>query len=89
MTKDSQLAIPNVAKNDLQVWTAAENQHMSIRVGVWDDLGAWGILLADLARQIVSAHAQDQQIDISAALARIKAAIDAELASPSDPYLNL
>lgn len=94
MTTANQLEIPDAAKNDpesfevLRVWIAEGDQQLSLRVGVWDDLGAWGILLADLARHIVQAHAQSQQINAPATLARIKAALDAELSEPTDQFLN-
>ena len=35
----------------LRVWVAEQGQHVSLRSGAWEDPFAWGIVLADLARQ--------------------------------------
>jgi len=88
---DSQLGIPPAAMRDhkafevLRVWVAEGGQHVSLRTAVWDDPAAWGILLADLARHIVNAYAQENT-DLTAAevFARIKAGLNAELGSPTD-----
>ncbi len=56
MADNQQLSIPEAARKDpesielLRVWLAGEEQHVSIRVGVWDDPAAWGVMLPDLAR---------------------------------------
>ena len=55
----------------LRVWLAGEQQHVSIRVGVWDDPAGRGIMLADLA-------------DMSLLpISKVKALIDLELYSES------
>ena len=63
---------------------ANKEQHVSLRVGVWSDPAAWGIMLADLAKHIVNSYDQDATLDRRKALQRIKAAFDAELTKPTD-----
>jgi hypothetical protein len=55
-----------------------------LRVGVWKDPANWGIMLADLVRHIVNSYEQDEALDRLKALQRIKAALDAEMAAPTD-----
>jgi len=90
MGEKDQLVVPNAAKTDtnsfeiLRVWVANKGQHVSVRVGVWKDPIAWGVVLADLANHVANAYHQDQGLDRIETLRRIKAAIDAELTSPTD-----
>jgi hypothetical protein len=55
-----ELGVPEAAKADsgsfevLRVWIAKKGQHVSLRVGVWEDPAAWGILLVDLIRHIAN-----------------------------------
>jgi hypothetical protein len=90
MGASDQLHVPDLAKRDpqsfevLRVWVANSGQQVSLRVGVWDDPAAWGILLADLARHMANAYRQDAGLDELETLQRIKAALDAELGSPTD-----
>ncbi len=90
MNDSAQLLIPDAAKTDpksfeiLRVWVAHKGQHVSLRAGVWGDPAAWGIMLADLASHIATSYQQDARSDRLKTLQRIKAAFDAELASPTD-----
>jgi hypothetical protein len=90
MAQSDQLLIPDAAKKDpksfelLRVWVANNSQHVSLRVGVWKDPAAWGIMLGDLVRHIVNSYEQDEAVDPLKALQRIKAALDTEMASPTD-----
>jgi hypothetical protein len=76
----NQLLIPNAARNDadsmeiIRVWIANKDQHFTLRVGLWDDPAAWGLLLADLARNIAKSYEQDAALDPQATLERIKLA---------------
>ncbi|HEY4283471.1 MAG TPA: DUF5076 domain-containing protein [Chthoniobacterales bacterium] len=87
MSEKSQLPIPTAATRDpqsfeiIRVWIAEKGQHVSLRSKVWEDPAAWGLMLADLARHIVNAHNQPLNSEM---LQRIRAAFDAELASPTD-----
>ena len=90
MAETNQLLIPDAAKQDhgsfeiLRVWVANHGQHISLRTGVWNDPAAWGILLADLAKHVVNSYQESAGLDRVKVLARIKAALDAELTSPTD-----
>ena len=90
MAKYDQLQIPDAASKDpksfelLRLWVANKDQHVSLRTGVWDDPAAWGMMLADMARHIANSYQQDKGLDRSQTLKRIKAALDVELASPTD-----
>jgi hypothetical protein len=87
---NNQLLIPQAAEKDpkslevLRVWLAGEQQHVSIRVGVWDDPAGWGLLLADLAKHVANSYQQAKGLERSRVLQRIKAALDVELGSPTD-----
>ncbi len=62
MSENDQLLIPSTAETDpdsfevLRVWVANKAQHVSLRVGIWDDPMAWGIMLADLAGHIANSY---------------------------------
>ena len=90
MAENSELQIPEPAKRDpnsfelLRVWVANKGQHVSLRVGVWKDPAAWGVMLSDLMQHIANAYNQDQGLDRIKTLERIKAGLDAELSSPTD-----
>ncbi|MEO6394213.1 MAG: DUF5076 domain-containing protein [Pyrinomonadaceae bacterium] len=87
MSKHEELIIPNPALSDansfelLRVWIANNGQHVSLRVGVWEDPAAWGIMLVDLARHIAKAHQQETGADLTETLGRIRAGLDAEWSS--------
>jgi hypothetical protein len=66
----------------LRVWAAPGSpQQLTLRT-TWKDAGAWGLLLADVARHAAQAYAsegQDQQV----VLARIRELFDAEWSAPT------
>lgn len=84
MKHKNELPVPgSVAKdpNSLEiarVWIAEKRQQVSLRVGVWPDPAAWGILLADLARHVASSYRQESGLDELKTLERIKAGFEAE-----------
>jgi hypothetical protein len=86
-----QLTISDAAKRDsksfelLRVWIAENNQHVSLRAGVWEDPAAWGIMLADLAGHVANTYEQSEGRNRAETLQRIKAGFDAEMSSPTDP----
>jgi hypothetical protein len=90
VAESNQLQLPDAARSDpksfelLRVWVANRGQHVSLRVGVWNDPAAWGILLADLARHIANSYQQDPELDSLKVLQRFKAGLFAELGSPTD-----
>ena len=89
-TVSNQLLIPEAAKNDahsieiIRVWIAGNDQHFTLRVGLWEDPAAWGLLLADLTRNIVNSYEQDSGHNFAAALQRIKLAYNTELDNRTD-----
>ena len=90
MAKINELQIPEPAKRDpnsfelLRVWVANKSQHVSLRVGTWEDPAAWGIMLNDLMQHIANAYHQDQGFDRIQTLKRIKAGLEAELSFPTE-----
>lgn len=90
MADSNQLQIPGEARNDrksfelLRVWIANQEQHISLRAGVWDDPAAWGMMLADLAGHIANSFEQGAGVDRLEALEQIRAGFDAEFDSPTD-----
>ena len=91
MSQKDSLPIPAAASRDprslevLRVWIANGEQHVALAFGMWDDPAAWGLLLADLARHIAEAHAQqDDDVDAEDFLEQIRSGLEAELDGPSD-----
>jgi hypothetical protein len=90
MAQSDQLRVPEPARTDaksfelLRVWIAHQDQHISLRVGVWKEPEHWGMMLADLARHIAAAFEQSEKRDPEETLARIKASFDTEMQSPTD-----
>lgn len=91
MSQKDQLAIPAAASRDprslevLRVWIADGDQHVALAFGMWEEPAAWGVLLADLARHIAEAHAQqDENVDVEDFLEQIRSGLEAELDGPTD-----
>jgi hypothetical protein len=90
MSQHDQLVVPAAANDDsqsfelLRVWITSKNQHVSLRSGVWKDPGAWGLMLADLARHVANAYQQSDGLDRRQTLLRIRALFDAELSKATD-----
>jgi len=61
---------------------AKQAQQITLRPGIWQDPSAWGVMLADLARNIVTVHAEnDEDLDASAFLAALLEGFDTEIES--------
>ena len=85
---EKQLDVPTAAAKDaasfelLRVWVAQQSQQISLRPGIWQDPSAWGVMLADLARNIVTVHAEaDENLDTEAFLASLLEGFDTEIES--------
>ena len=66
----------------LRVWAApGAPQQLTLRT-CWKDPGAWGLLLADVARHAAQAYQRDGQ-DCDKALQRIRELFEAEWSSPT------
>ncbi|HEV2274843.1 MAG TPA: DUF5076 domain-containing protein [Acidobacteriaceae bacterium] len=91
MAQSDQLRVPEPAKTDpksfelLRVWVAHQDQHISLRVGVWEDPAAWGVMLADLARHIANAFEKMENRDPLKVLEQIRSGFEAEIEMPADP----
>ena len=93
MGQEKQLAIPTAAVKDakafelLRVWVAEGAQQISLRPGIWQDPTAWGVMLADLCRNIVTIHAEnDDDLDAEAFLAAILEGFDTEIETVLDEF---
>jgi hypothetical protein len=91
MSQKDALPIPAAASRDprsleiLRVWIANGEQHVALSFGMWEEPAAWGLLLADLARHIAEAHAQqDDQVDAEDFLEQLRGGMEAELDGPTD-----
>jgi hypothetical protein len=88
--KDNALVIPETAIKDpqstemLRAWVAQKALHCSLRIGVWKEPAAWGILLADVARHVANAHQEADGRDRATTLAAIRKLFNAELDKPTD-----
>ena len=85
-----ELPIPHSATTDpsarelARVWAAHGRQQVSLEVGLWNDPGAWGLLLVDLARHVAKAYEQKENRSAADVLVRIREAFDAEWSAPTD-----
>jgi predicted SnoaL-like aldol condensation-catalyzing enzyme len=88
MAKLEELPIPNVVfKSDqkaemVRIWIADGDQVVTISPRLWDDPGAWGLMLVDLARHIAKAY-EVKGLDQLSALESIRSAMEAEWSSPT------
>ena len=83
------LEVPPIANSNpeavevLRVWAApGQPQQLTLRT-TWEDSGAWGLLLADVARHAAKAYANEGHNSIEV-LARIRQLLDAEFSKPTD-----
>lgn len=89
MTTIEELPVPNsvvVASKKAEIariWIADGDQVVTLSPRMWDDPGAWCLMLVDLANHIAQAY-EAKGISATEALARIRAAMDAEWTSPTD-----
>ena len=84
----AELDLPPIAAENreaieiLRVWAAPGSpQQFTLRT-CWKDPGAWGLLLADVARHAAAAYGRDGR-DSQEALRRIRQLLDAEFSSPT------
>ena len=88
MGMEKQLAVPAAAQKDaasfelIRVWVAQQSQQISLRPWVWSDPAAWGVMLADLARNIVQVHVEnDEDLDAEPFVAALLEGFDTEIES--------
>ena len=89
MTATDELPIPDAVpaaskKAEMaRIWLADGDQIVTLSHRLWDDPGAWGLMLVDLAKHVAKAY-EARGFSASEALARIKSAMDAEWSSPTE-----
>jgi hypothetical protein len=71
------------AKEVLRVWVAQGDRQEVALLPVWDDPGAWGLLLVDIAQHAANAY-EAAGHNRAIALTRIKQLFDAEWNAPTD-----
>ena len=70
------------------MWAApGQPQQLTLRT-TWKDAGAWGLLLADVARHAAKAYANEGH-NPADVFARIRELLDAELSKPTDTPAEL
>jgi hypothetical protein len=85
----NELLIPPVVENDsesrevLRAWITGDSSLIVTLDPSFSDVGAWGILLVDIARHAARAHAKDGGTT-EMHLERIRSALEAEWNSPAD-----
>ena len=88
MTDKRELNPPPIAKSQpnsveiLRVWAVPDGPQQLTLITKWDDPGAWGLVLVDVARHAAQAYARNG-VGRERALARIKELFDAEWSSPT------
>ena len=72
----------------LRVWAApGAPQQLTLRT-TWNDPGAWGLLMVDVARHAAQAYKAEGR-DPSEVLAKIRKLWDAEWSNPTDDARNI
>jgi hypothetical protein len=84
------LAIPHLAETGkesvelLRLWAVpGAGQQIILRHDVWNDPAGWGLALADIARHVARAHAQEGK-DEAQVFQRILTGFRLEIESPTD-----
>lgn len=73
----------------LRVWKNSDDLTVTLKI-TWSDPGAWGLVLADLARHVANAYESEGVQSAKSAERQIRAALQAELESPTgdaDPMI--
>jgi hypothetical protein len=84
-----ELELPPIAKPNpqalevLRVWAVpGQPQQLTLKT-TWKDAGAWGLLLADVARHAANAYGKEGH-NPAEVLARMRQLLDMELSKPTD-----
>jgi hypothetical protein len=84
-----ELDTPPIAKSNpkavevLRVWAAPGKPQQLVLKTTWEDPGAWGLMLADIARHATNAYANEGRNSVEV-LSRIRQLFEAELSGPTD-----
>lgn len=87
--KQNELQKPPISREPgsfeiLRVWSGENLSQQYALNTTWDDPGAWGLVLADIARHVAKAYGRGGETSEQEALLRIKQLFDAEWCSPTD-----
>lgn len=66
-----------------RIWIADGDQIVTLSRRLWDDPGAWGLMLVDIAKHVAMAYTA-KGLDVNETLARIRCAMDAEWINPTE-----
>lgn len=89
-----ELEPPPIAKSNpqaaevLRVWMVPNQEQQVALKTAWQDPAAWGLLLADIARHVVKAYANEGQ-NPDEVIKRIRMLWDAEFANPTDMPIQI
>ena len=72
----------------LRVWATPGQAQEVVLKTTWKDAGAWGLLLADVARHAAKAY-EGEGHDRAKMLARIRQLFDAEFADPTNELVQI
>jgi len=72
----------------LRVWAGPGQPHQLTLRMTWKHAGAWGLLLADIARHAAKTYANEGQ-NAAEVLARIQQLMNAEFSGPTDEPIQL
>ena len=92
--QSQELDVPPVATSDaeavevLRVWASPGSGQELTLMTCWKDPGAWGLLLADVARHAAKAYGREGQ-DADEVSRRIREMFEAEWSSPTDEAKDL
>jgi hypothetical protein len=82
---DNQLPIPPDAMTDpksiemVRAWIVDGGLQASLQMGIWEDVRAWGILLADIVKYVADAKEKGGGMDRSQTIRQIRKSFIAEL----------
>jgi hypothetical protein len=83
------LQIPPDAASDpksvemVRAWIIDGGLQCSLQMGIWEDVRAWGILLADIARYVADAQGKESGMDHAEVIAAIRTTFEVELDNPT------
>jgi hypothetical protein len=89
MSTMDELAVPDCVTNGKQsaemarIWIVDGNQIVTLSERLWEDPGAWGLMLVDLARHVAKSY-EMKGYNQEQSLIAIRAAMDAEWAFPTE-----
>jgi len=76
------------AKEIARVWFEPNSINQMVLRTTWNDPGAWGLLLVDMARHVAQAY-KNEGHDHQAALNRIKQIFELEWSQPTDSPIQV